>query len=108
MGEIRRLPDLLRDNLLENFQFENVAPVNIRDIRRLIEDSNTMLLRQIGDQIQKITTLVGMGNRNGEQNQNSYEDASDRNVMPRESPVFNSFYWGANTEWFQLTSNFLM
>ena len=29
LGEIRRLPDLLRDNLLENFQFENVAPVNI-------------------------------------------------------------------------------
>ena len=93
LGEIRRLPDLLRDNLLENFQFENVAPVNIRDIRRLIEDNNTMLLRQIGDQIQKITTLVGMGNTNGEQNPNS-EDASDRNVMPRESPVFNSFYWG--------------
>ena len=37
VGEIRRLPDLLRDNLLENFQFENVAPVNIEILDGLLK-----------------------------------------------------------------------
>ena len=92
LKEIRGLPDALRENLLENFNIEGASPLNMRDIRRIIEDNNAVMLQEISEKIESLSALVKSGSSNvaGAAVQTQECQLSS----PSAAPEFISFQWG--------------